>query len=164
MSCSAALVCLTLTEADGSSLNKQWFNSELILYNIHSAATWRRWHNDKKIWSGQAWPPNTPGTREAKMAFSSRPSHRRTIPKDWENKCIVTTKQHRDVHKDMLHQPQKNKSLRDRGENTTYMVYKGEPSVKLYAKNVKVRTRSNGNPRQDQVTMERVDSPGSTNL
>ena len=35
----AAQVCWTLTEADGSSLNKQWFEFELTLYNIHSAAT-----------------------------------------------------------------------------------------------------------------------------
>ena len=31
-----------------------WFEFELTLYNIHSAATWHRWHNDKKIWSGQS--------------------------------------------------------------------------------------------------------------
>ena len=43
------------------------------------------------------------------------------------------------------------------------MVFKFEPAVKLHAKNVKVGTGANGNPRQDQVTMGRVDSPGSTN-
>ena len=31
------------------------------------------------------------------------------------------------------------------------MVFKGEPAVKLHAKNVEVRTGANGNPRQDQV-------------
>ena len=30
---------------DRSSLNKQWFEFELALYNIHSAATWRKVFN-----------------------------------------------------------------------------------------------------------------------
>ena len=38
------------------------------------------------------------------------------------------------------------------------MVFEGEGAVKLHAKNVMV-----GNHRQDQVTMGRVHSPGSTN-
>ena len=41
------------------------------------------------------------------------------------------------------------------------MVFEGKPVVKLQAKNVKVGTSSNGNPRQDQVTMGKVDSPAS---
>ena len=44
-----------------------------------------------------------------------------------------------------------------------HMVFKGEPAVKLHTKNVKVATIENGNTRQDQVTIGRVDSPGSTN-
>ena len=39
-------------------METQWTNNdslfELTLYNIHSAATWRRRHNDKKLWSGQS--------------------------------------------------------------------------------------------------------------
>ena len=93
---------------------------------------------------------------EKLKTLSSRPPHRRTILKDWENKCIVAMKQHRGVHKDTLHQPQNNNSLRDAGDNTTHMVFEGEPSVKLHTKNVKVGTSTNGNPRQDQVTMGRV--------
>ena len=96
------------------------------------------------------------------MAFSGRPPHRRTILKDWENKCIVATKQHRGVHKDTLHQPQNTNSSKDTGENTTHMVFKGESAVKLHAKNVMVGTSANRNPRLD-LTMGRVDSPGSTN-
>ena len=42
------------------------------------------------------------------------------------------------------------------------MVFKGEPAVKLHAKNVKVGTSVNWNPRYDQITMGRVDSPGTT--
>ena len=34
----------------------------------------------------KAWPPNTPGAREAE------PPHRKTILKDWEYKCIIATK------------------------------------------------------------------------
>ena len=82
-----------------------------------------------------------------KITFSSRPPHRRTILKGWENICIVATKQHRGVHKDTLNQPQNTNSLRDKGDNTAYMVFEGEPAVKLHAKYVKVGTGANGNPR-----------------
>ena len=41
-------------EADGSSLNRQWLEFELTQYNILNPATRRRWHNDKKLWSGQS--------------------------------------------------------------------------------------------------------------
>ena len=62
-----------------------------------------------------------------------------------------------------VHQPQNTNSLRDTRDISTHMVFEGGPTVKLYAKNVKVGTSSNGNPRQDQVTIGRVDSPASTN-
>ena len=39
-----------------------------------------------------------------------------------------------------------------------HMVLVGEPTVKLHVKNVKAGTSANGNPRQDQLTMGRVDS------
>ena len=155
----AAQVCQTLTEADGSSLNKQWFEFELTLHNIHSAATWRRWHNDKKVWSGSDHNEKKVWSDKLKMAFNSRPPHMRTILKDWENKCIVATKQHRGVHKDTLHHPQNTNSLSDTGNNTTHMVFEGEPAVKLHAKNVKVGASKNINPSQDKVTIRRVDSP-----
>ena len=80
------------------------------------------------------------------MTFSSKPTHRRTIFKDWKNKCIVATKQHRGVHKDTLHQPQNTNSLRDTRDNDTHMVFEGEPAVKLHAKNVEVGTIENGSP------------------
>ena len=63
----------------------------------------------------------------------------------------------------MLHQPQNTNSLRDTGDDTTYMVFEGEPAAKLHTYNVEVVTSANGNPRHDQVTMGRVQSPGSTN-
>ena len=103
-----------------------------------------------------------PALEKLKMTLSSRPPHRRTIPMDWENKCTVATKQHRCPQRH-VHQPQNTNSLRDTGDNTTHMVFEGEPAINLHAKNVKVGTISNGNPRQDQVTMGRVHSPGSTN-
>ena len=98
-----------------------------------------------------------------KIAFSSRPPHRRTILKDWENKCIEATKQHKGIHKNRSHQSQNTNALRDTRDNTTHMVFEGETAVKLHAKNVEVVTRTNGKPRQDLVTMGRVHSPGSTN-
>ena len=130
----AARICRTLTAADGSSLNKQWFEFQLTLYNIHSAATWCRWH--KIVWSGQSLAPPRIHLAFEKltMTFSSRQPHLRTILKDWENKCTEAMKQHRDVHKDTLHQPQNTNSLRDTRDNTTYMVFEGEPAVKLHAK------------------------------
>ena len=101
--------------------------------------------------------------KKLRMTFGSRPPHRSTILKDWENKSIVATKQQRGVHKDMLHQPQNTNSLRETGDNTTYMVFEGEPAVKLHAKNAEVGTSANGNPRPEKVTMESIHSPGSTN-
>ena len=38
-------------------------------------------------------------------------------------------KQYRGIHKNTLHQPQNTNSLRDMGDNTTYMVFEGEPAV-----------------------------------
>ena len=43
------------------------------------------------------------------------------------------------------------------------MVFEGELAVKLHAKGVEDGTCSNRNPRQDQVTMGKAHSPGSTN-
>ena len=57
--------CWTLLKADGSSLNQQWFALELTLNNIHSLATWCRWHNDKQLWSGQNLATECTGAREA---------------------------------------------------------------------------------------------------
>ena len=52
-----------------------------------------------------------------------------------------------------VHQPQNTNSLRGTGNNTTHMVYEGELTVKLHAKDVEVGTSSDRNVRQDQVTM-----------
>ena len=68
----AARVCRTLTEADGSSLNKQWFEFELTLYNIHSATTWRRWHGKKVIWAKPDHRIHL-ALEKLKMTFISRP-------------------------------------------------------------------------------------------
>ena len=82
---------------------------------------------------------------------------------DWESKCIVATKQHRSVNKLRHSSSILTNSLRDTGDNISHMLFNGEPAVKLHVKNVKVGNGANGNPRQDQVTMGRVDSPASTN-
>ena len=97
-----------------------------------------------------------------KMTFRSRPPHRRTILKNWENKWILETKQHRGVHKETLHQLHNTNSLRDKRDNSAFMVFECEPAVKLHAANIGVGTSANGNPREDQVITERVHSPGST--
>ena len=43
------------------------------------------------------------------------------------------------------------------------MVFEGEPAAELYAKDVEVGTRTNGNLRQDQVKMGKDHSTGSAN-
>ena len=49
----------------------------------------------------------------------------------------------------MFQQPQNTNSLRDTGNNTTHLVFKGEPAVKLHAKDAEVGTSLDINPRQD---------------
>ena len=138
-------------EADGSSLNKQWIDFELALYNIYTVQQ----HDvdntmTRKFDQGKAWPLNKPGVREDEDDIQQQTPHQKTILKDWENKCIVATKQHRDFHQETLHQPQKIISLRNTGDNNTkHMVFDGEPAVKLHAKNVKVGTSANWTARQD---------------
>ena len=118
-----ALVCRTLRAADRNSLNKEWFKFEWTLYNIHSAATWR-WHNDKKLWSGQCLVTKYTRRKRSWRWHSAADLHNKgTILNDLENKCIVVTKQHRGVHKDTLHQPQNTNSLRDTRDNTAQMVF-----------------------------------------
>ena len=97
-----------------------------------------------------------------KMTFSSRPPHRRTILKDWENKCVVATKQHRCTQKHATPTSKYQFFETHTGGNTTHIVFEGEPAVILHAKNVKVGTSANGNPK-DQVTIGRVFSPRSAN-
>ena len=155
--------CQSLTKADGSLLNKQWLEFELTLYNIHSATTWRQWKNDNNFDQGKAWHRIHIAFEKLRMRFRSRPPHWRTILEDWENKCILATKQHRGVQKDTLHQPQNTNSLRDTRDNTTHMFSEGELAVKLHAKNDEVGTCANGSPRQDLVKMGRVHSLGSSN-
>ena len=104
---------------------------------------------------GTAWPPNTPGAGKLKVTFSIWPTHRRTILKEWENKWIIATTWHRCVHKYRFHQPQNTNSLSDTRNDTTHMVFECELTVKLHAMDVEVGTSSNGNIKQDQVTMRR---------
>ena len=85
-----------------------------------------------------------------KMSFRSRPPHRKTMLKDWENKCIVSTKQHRDVHEDTFHQPKMSIFRETQMTIPRTWSLKGEPAVKLHANKIEVGTSANGNPRQDR--------------
>ena len=49
--------------------------------------------------------------KKPKVTFSSWPTHWRIILKDWNNKCITATKQHRGVNEDTLHQSQNTANL-----------------------------------------------------
>ena len=82
-----------------------------------------------------------------KITFSSSPWHRRTIHKDWESKCRVATKQHRDILNVMLHQPQTTNSFRDKLDDTTYMVLEGEPIL------------SNCTPRMSRLELAQMETP-----
>ena len=83
-----------LVETDGRSLNREWLEFELTLYNILCPATRRRWRNDKKFWSRQSlateyiWRSRSWRWHLAEQLTSTR----RTILKDWENKCKIATK------------------------------------------------------------------------
>ena len=101
----------------------------------------------RKSDQGTAWPPNTPGAREAEDDIQQQTPHRRTVR---ENKYVVAPKQHRVVHNDTLHQPQNTNSLSGTRDNTAHMFFEGDPTVNLYAKNIEVGTSTNGNPRQDK--------------
>ena len=85
-----------------------------------------------------------------KMTFSSRQSHRRTILKDWENKCIVAMKQHRGIHKDTLHQPQNSNSLRDTGDKKS----------RTYS--LKVSLLQNFTPRMSTLGLAQMETPDNT--
>ena len=108
-----------------------------------------------KFDQSKARPPNTPGAREAEddIYSSSRPPHRRTILKVWENKCIVTTKQYRGVHRDTLHQPQNTNSLRDTEDNTTNIVF-------IYMKTMSLL--SNFTPRMSRFGLAQMETTDMT--
>ena len=83
------------------------------------------------------------------MAFSSRPPTLENNTQGLENKCIVATKQHRDVHKDILHQPKNTNSSRDTGDNATHMVFEGKPVV-------------NFTPRLSRLGLAQMEAPDKT--
>ena len=99
MSCSRSLGMSNSDRSRWKLTEQTMIRVRYTLYNIHSAATWCQWHNDKKVWLGQrlateyTWP-----SRSRRWHSSSRPPHRRTILKDWENKCIVAKKEHRGMY------------------------------------------------------------------
>ena len=112
MSCSRSSGISNSDRSRWKLTEQQWFEFGLTVYNIHSAATWRRWPNDKKVWSGQSLA--------TKYTWRSR-SWRWLLAADPENntqglgeKMHSSNKQHRCIHKDKLHQPQNTNSLRHR--------------------------------------------------
>ena len=132
-------------------------------YNIHSAATWRRWHNDKKVWPGQSL------VTEYTWRSVAEDDIQEQSPTP-ENNTHGLEKRMHSCNEATQRSPQRYASptskyqfLRDTRDNTAHMVFEGEPAVKLQSKNLEVGTRANGNPIQDQVTMGRVHSRGSAN-
>ena len=105
--------CQTLVEADGISLNRQWLEFELTLYNIFSPTTRSRRHNDKKLWSGQ----------RVATEYTWRSSSWR-----WHSEAISHTGKQfsrimRTNAKYTFHQPQYTNSLTDTGNKTTHLMF-----------------------------------------
>ena len=73
-SAAAARVCRILIEADGSSLNKKWF--EFALWTGQSLVTEYTWRSIEKL----------------NLTFSSWPPNWRKMLRDCENYCIIATK------------------------------------------------------------------------
>ena len=92
--------------------------------------------------------------KKLEMTFSRRPH---TLE---NNTQVLGEQRHGNNEATQRCQPKNTNSMRD---TTTHMVFEGEPAVKHIAKNIEVGTSANSNPRQDQVSMGRVHSPGSTN-
>ena len=109
----------------------------------------------------KAWPPNTPGAREAEgdiQQLTPTPENNtQGLGEQMHNSNDVTQR-----CPQRLASPTSNYQFCER-YNTTHMVIEGEINVKIHAKDAEVGLCANGNPRQDQVTMGRVHSPGSTN-
>ena len=51
---------------------------------------------------GKAWPPNTPGAREAENYIQQQTSTPENNTQELGEQCIEATKQHRGVHKNMF--------------------------------------------------------------
>ena len=159
----AARICRTLTAADGSSLNKQWFEFELTCttytvqqHDVDDTTT-------RKSDQGKAWSPTTRGARVAEddiQEQSPTPENNTHGLEERMHSCNEATQRSPQRHASPTSNYQ---FLRDTRDNTAHMVFEGEPAVKLQSKNIEVGTRANGNPIQDQVTMGRVHSRGSAN-
>ena len=79
--------------------------------------------------------------KKLKVKFSSWPPHRRTILKDWENKCQIATKYHSGVHKYTFHQPQNTNSLRDARNNKKVkksLLWPGASNERIYYHRMRV--------------------------
>ena len=115
----------------------------LILYNIHSAATRRRWQHDvdgttkKKSDRGKAWLPNTSGAREAEDDIQQQtPTPEDNIQGLGEQIHSSNEATDRSVTKTRFTHFKNTNSMRDTGDDTAHMVFEGEPAVKLHSKNV----------------------------
>ena len=175
MSCGHSLGCWTLLEADGNSLNKQWLQFEVTLYNMLSPATRCRWHNDKKLIATKpghwihlvlkAWPLNTTGPQEAESDIQqltpTPENNTQWLGDQMQNSNEVTQR----CPQILFHQTQNIKSLRYTGYNSrpTHIVFEGELAVKLRSKDVEVGTSMDRRLKQDQVTLVLDHSPRSTN-
>ena len=89
----AAQVYLTLVEADGSSLNRQWleFAFNLVQHTKPSSTTLMTQRQETLI---RAKPDHKIDLtlKKLKVTFSSWPPLRRAILKDWENKWKIAMK------------------------------------------------------------------------
>ena len=77
------LVCRTPVEAGGSSLNRQWLEFELTLYNILAEQLYVVGTTTRNSDQYNAWPPNPLGAQEAEewLCFLSDVCLQITVPK-----------------------------------------------------------------------------------
>ena len=117
----------------------------------------------KKYDQDKAWPPDTPDAREAEDDIHQQTQIPENNTQGFREQIHSSNEAAQRCPQRHALEPQNTNSLRDTGDNTTNMIFEGEPAVKLHAKNVKVGNSSNGNRRQDLVTLGMDNSPGSGN-
>ena len=155
------------TAARMSNSDRRWQLTEQTMIRVqinlaHSSSTMSKTQWRETLIKVNSWPPNAPGTQEAKgdsQQLTPTPVNNTRGLGEQIHNCNKVTQRFK---QNKLHQAQNKCWLRDASDNAMHMVFECF-AVELYAKDVEVGTGANGNPRQDQVNMGRVHNPGSIN-
>ena len=149
-----------------SSDRSRWKLTEQTMIRFRISITYTVQQHDvddtttRKSDQGKDLPPNSPGAREAENDIQHRTP---TL----ENNTQGLGKQMHSSNDATQRCPQRHASPTSKYQfferHERHMVFESKLAVKPHAKNIEVGTSANGNPREDQVCMGRVHSPGSTN-